>query len=311
MKLAVLALTSVALVACTSGPTIGAITVSPRGTIVAGAEAVVSIEVRDLGVDDRVLWECSAGQFVQPTNGVMTKWRAPDGPGDVHISCVIVSGRRQHTQQITIRVVPREAVPAPVAPPQPQPEPQPKPAEPEPRPVRAAPYDIMAAGDFVPSGWMGDAEAGPPVVQAVMKHGEGAKSAPHCMRWSYRPDEGDGWAAVAWQYPEKNWGEKEGKNLRGRGYAKVTFWARAVPDSHGRLPRIQFKAGGHTAPSARHAASFAVSTDWITLTEDWKQYEIPLEKRDLSNVVSAFAWVANRARNPHGATFFLDDIRYE
>ena len=44
---------------------------------------------------------------------------------------------------------------------------------------------------------------------------------------------------------------------------------------------------------------------------DWKQYVINLEGKDLSSISGGFAWATNLDVNPDGATFYLDDIRYE
>jgi hypothetical protein len=176
---------------------------------------------------------------------------------------------------------------------------------------------LIEDGGFVPSGWMGDGaakvkagEKGPLQVDSrstVIPH-----SAPYCQQWIYRPRKGgDGWAAVAWQYPENNWGDKPGRDWSKRGFTQVSVWARGVPDSHGNLPKVQFKAGGGSDPAKKYQSSFEVDGDFITLTADWKQYTLDLRGQTLSQVVAAFVLVV-RAQDAgaDGATFYLDDIDY-
>jgi hypothetical protein len=131
---------------------------------------------------------------------------------------------------------------------------------------------------------------------------------PACYKWSYKPGP-KGWAAVGWQFPQNNFGEKPGKNLT--GYSRVTFWVKG--DKGGEY--LIFKAGGHTNPEFRYQASFEAETDMITLTRDWQKHEIDLSHlppgKDLSNVPCAFVWVAREMENPDGCTFYLDDIWYE
>jgi len=144
---------------------------------------------------------------------------------------------------------------------------------------------------------------------------EAPHSPPTCYKLGYKPGP-VGWAAIAWQYlpgtAKLNFGEYPGLNLQGRGYRQVSVWARGLRDKNGLLPRVQFKAGGHTDPAKPYQASFEVAGDFVLLTEDWKQYTLDLRGRDLSQVIAAFV-VVIRARDlgPDGATFYLDDIEYQ
>ena len=177
---------------------------------------------------------------------------------------------------------------------------------------------LIEDAGFVPSGWMGDGSMKSdkpdkrPVqvnpVSTINPH-----TLPYCQQWSYRPRLGSmGWAAVAWQFPENNWGDKPGKDWSKRGFSKLTLWARGVKDRQGNLPKIQFKAGGGTDPSKKYQATFEVESDFVTLTEDWKQYSLDLHGQNLAQVISAFVLVM-RAQDmgPEGATFYLDDILYQ
>jgi hypothetical protein len=175
------------------------------------------------------------------------------------------------------------------------------------QPVAATAHAIEDV--FVPSGMMGDAERpGPLTLDAASR--ERPHSGPTCYKLVYRPA-GKGWAAVAWQYPENNWGDLQGKDLAGLGITALSLWARGVPDGEGRYPTVQFKAGGNTSSARRHKASFAVEGEFVTLTGEWTEFTLNLRGKDLSNILSAFT-VVIRAQDhgAGGATFFLDAIAY-
>jgi hypothetical protein len=106
-------------------------------------------------------------------------------------------------------------------------------------------------------------------------------------------------------YPDKNVGEKPGRNLK--GYSKVTFWVKG--QGGGEL--LTFKAGGHTQPSLPYQASFEAAIGPVMLTRDWQKQVIDLKGQDLSSVICAFVWVATADGNPNGCTFYLDDLQYE
>mgnify|MGYP001585473654 CR=1 FL=1 len=48
----------------------------------------------------------------------------------------------------------------------------------------------------------------------------------------------------------------------------------------------------------------------MTLTKDWKDYEIDLTGLDLSYIIGGFVWAAKADDNPEGAVFYLDDVAY-
>src|SRR5262249_37971780 len=96
------------------------------------------------------------------------------------------------------------------------------PARPLPSPPCAAP--LLLAGTWVPSGWMGDAEdpEGPLRHRFPRDGGTG----PTCSEWSYSGQGALGWVAVAYQFPESNWGGNKGRDLRRHGFTRVTLLAR-------------------------------------------------------------------------------------
>jgi hypothetical protein len=179
---------------------------------------------------------------------------------------------------------------------------------------------LIEDAGFVPSGWMGDAEkdAGAFKVNESSSKRPGSPL-PHSEQWTYRPKPGGQWAGVAWQFPEKNWGDKPGKDWSKRGFSKVSFWARGVRDKSGIVPKCHFGAGERTKEGKRYQyqSSFEEvwldpDTEFVTLSEDWKEYTIGLKGRNLSQVIVAFVFTI-RAKDvgPDGATFFLDNITYE
>ncbi|MGD2087153.1 MAG: hypothetical protein PVH61_13300 [Candidatus Aminicenantes bacterium] len=167
------------------------------------------------------------------------------------------------------------------------------------------PLDIWAR--FTASGYMGDGqEYGERSIQLHLASQENPHSAPICIRITYVPMT-VGWGGVYWQNQADNWGDLPGNNFQKKGYKKLTFWARG---ENGREV-VEFKTGGINAPGKPYRDSFEASTGNVVLDTTWKQYTIDLEEQDLSSVIGGFCWVASRAANPNGLTFYLDDIYYE
>jgi hypothetical protein len=75
---------------------------------------------------------------------------------------------------------------------------------------------------------------------------------------------------------------------------------------------VEFKAGGIENSSKKYHDSFEVTLGRVTLTREWKQYQIDLSGADLSSVIGGFCWVASADYNSGAKmTFFLDDILLE
>jgi hypothetical protein len=155
---------------------------------------------------------------------------------------------------------------------------------------------------FIPSGWMGD--------YGDIKMDENCKETPHagttCLKFEYnaKGKQGANWAGIFWQNPANNWGEKKG-GFDIRGAKKVTFWARG---GKGDERIMEFKIGGI---SGTYADSDSAGIGPVDLTVEWQQYTIDLTDIDLSFINGGFCWATNADSNPDGATFYLDDIRYE
>jgi len=155
---------------------------------------------------------------------------------------------------------------------------------------------------YVPSGWMGD--------YGDIKLNEKYLTSPHGgstsiqVIYSPKATQGARWAGIYWQNPPNNWGTRPG-GYDLTGATKLTFWARG--DKGGE--RIEeFKIGGITG---EYADSDVAGIGPVVLTSEWQQFTIDLEGKDLSSVSGGFCWATNLDANPEGATFYLDDIKYE
>jgi hypothetical protein len=122
--------------------------------------------------------------------------------------------------------------------------------------------------------------------------------------YSAQKKQGAGWAGIYWQDPPNNWGNaKGGYDLTGA--KKLTFYAKG---EKGGEVVAEFKIGGMRG---EYSDSTSVSIGPVTLTPEWKQYEIDLKNEDLSLVIGGFSFVISAMENPNGATFYLDEIIFE
>ena len=160
--------------------------------------------------------------------------------------------------------------------------------------------DALQNTGYVPSGWMGD--TGDIKLNDCWLHD------PHSgitsIKVRYNPTGSNGWAGVYWQSPQNNWGTDRhgGRNLQ--GFHRLTFFARGRSGGE----RITFFSGGITGRYGDTASKHAIT---VNLTTGWKKYTINLVGADLSRVVGAFGWAASKTDNPHGATFYLDNIQFD
>jgi len=270
--------------------------VSPAGAVEAGKPARFSLAGSFSG-KEAIQWNAIGARIEGPADGPQVTIVATQA-GTITVGCTI---QAHDTKPVAIATNINVGAAGPAV------IPERRPGIPEINPGTATSLKIEDAG-FVPSGFMGDISA-----LKVEQSPERPHSGSYSQKWGYRPkSSGPGWAAVAWQYPENNWGDRPGKNLSANQYRSVTVWARGVRDPQSRtLPKVQFKAGGATDPAKRYQASFEVVGDFVTLTEDWMQYSLDLTGQNLSQVIAAFV-VVIRAQDvgPTGATFYLSDIEY-
>lgn len=160
---------------------------------------------------------------------------------------------------------------------------------------------IEVTDGYVPSGWMGDYAA----IKAEYSTTNNPHSGVYCQKWIYsgKKTQGVGWAGVCWQNPPNNWGTMDGGfNLS--KFTKLNFWARG--ENGGEI--IQFGMGGILG---KYQDSTRTDPMKISLTKEWKQYTIDLKGKNLKHIICGFMWIADKAENPKGCTFYLDDIVYE
>lgn len=168
------------------------------------------------------------------------------------------------------------------------------------------PNSIDILTQFYATGWMGDGELGTTYVNLTEASEDTPHSEPYCVKIEYIKFGNDGWAGIYWQNEPDNWGEEPGENLSKHGFQAIVFWARGAKGGE----IVEFKAGGINTPGKKYKDSFKVGLGKIALQKEWKRYVIDLKGEDLSSVIGAFCWVANRPSNPKGLTFYLDDIRF-
>jgi len=179
--------------------------------------------------------------------------------------------------------------------------------KPEGRKQEAMPFYIYADrssmnNHFIPSGWLGD--------YGDLKYDGACKEDPYlgdtCIKIVYtgKASNGARWAGIYWQYPANNWGTID------KGYdlskaTKLTFWARGANGGE----RIEeFKVGGIMG---EFSDSDAAGIGPVILNKDWTQYTIDLKGKDMSYIIGGFCFATNVDVNPDGATFYLDEIKYE
>ncbi len=155
---------------------------------------------------------------------------------------------------------------------------------------------------FVPSGWVGD--------YGDIKLQAGSTEDPYlgnsCIKITYtgQISQGARWAGIYWQHPANNWGTVDaGFDLSQA--ENFTFWAKGEKGGE----RIEeFKVGGIMG---EYSDSDAAVIGPVILSPEWKQYTIDLKGKDMSYIIGGFCWATNVDVNPQGATFYLDEIRYE
>ncbi len=173
---------------------------------------------------------------------------------------------------------------------------------------QAMPFYIYAdrsstANHFIPSGWMPDANTAKDI-----KYENASKEDPYlgdtCIKIVYNDVSGTHWAGIYWQNPANNWGNKDAGFDLSKA-TKLTFWARGARGGE----RIEeFKVGGIMG---EFSDSDSAVIGPVILNKEWTQYTIDLKGKDMSYVLGGFCWSANVDNNPEGATFYLDEIKFE
>ncbi len=155
---------------------------------------------------------------------------------------------------------------------------------------------------YIASGYMGDYSD----ISISASCFDDPHSGTTCIKivYSNAVSQGARWVGIYWQNPANNWGDRQG-GFDLTGATKLSFWVKGELGGE----RIEeFKLGGITG---LYPDSDIAGIGPVLLTDEWKQYEIDLRGKDLSYISGGFALATNIDVNPEGATFYLDDIRYE
>jgi hypothetical protein len=150
---------------------------------------------------------------------------------------------------------------------------------------------------YIPAGYMGNTKG----VKMTLDHSDEPHAGKSCIRVADR--DAKEWAGVVWQSPAQDWGDQPG-GYNWNGAKKLTFWARGEKGGEA----VSFEFGLLKTDKKFHDTANG-KLDAIKLTDEWKQYSIDLEGKDLSRIKTGFAWVY--AADGHPAVFYLDDIVVE
>lgn len=153
---------------------------------------------------------------------------------------------------------------------------------------------------YAPTGWMGDTGD----IKFTGAYVGDVKLGKTCLKIVYTAKGPKEWMGIYWQQPANNWGEKKG-GYDLRGAKALTFWARG---ENGGERISEIKMGGITG---KYPDSDIAWIGPVKLTKEWKQYRISLKGKDLSYIAGGFCVTALKVDNPHGCTFYIDEIRYE
>lgn len=294
----------------------------------------IVLEVKgNVSKDDDFVWKIKSGKGrIQYSDDPKKIDFTPDGSqGTIIVVCTVVpqKGKRKEIEAEIRLVESAAAAPemaagtGPVGPLH-QPPTTHSPA-PQPQGAQQPSGDIAQLG-FQPTGFMGSAQDGDTIELNQGNHDLPLHSGRVNIKIAYTPQTARDapahsrvpWVAIAWQYPggEPNWGELPGRNLETNSteanrYLSLRVWARGVVNA-GELPTVQFKSGGGTAPALQEdkRASYEVVGPFHPLTAAWAEYCLDLRGQKLTNVVSAFTIVMERAGNPNGAIVYLNDIHF-
>ncbi len=192
----------------------------------------------------------------------------------------------------------------------------PKPAVQKPKAVTKAPsytnksgfkpfyiYTEVGSKDnhYSPYGLMGDIRS--------ISIDQGCQTNPHsgksCIKVTYAPTAGIGWAGLYWTEPANNWGDK-GYGFNLTGAERISFWARG--EEGGEIIN-NFIMGGIQGKASEDSDSRAIGP--VELSQEWQQYIIYIEDADLTNIIGGFCATITKMNNPNGAVIYLDDIVYE
>ncbi|MBD3264762.1 MAG: hypothetical protein GF375_06645 [Candidatus Omnitrophica bacterium] len=162
---------------------------------------------------------------------------------------------------------------------------------------------------FIPSGWMGDTNDIKFNDQETSEKYSGATSIK--ITYTAKKSQGNGWAGIYWQSSQNNWGSRD-TALDLSDYNKLVFMAKGA---EGGEVITAVKVGGITTnvitgEKVKFPDSTNVEKGPIRLTNDWQEYYINLEEKDLSSVNGGLAITFSADHAGKKQTIYLDEIRY-
>jgi len=171
------------------------------------------------------------------------------------------------------------------------------------RPPQKLPFSVYSdTGDhFIPAGWMGDTSD--LAINASYKTNPAQGASCIQIKYSGKATQGQKWAGIYWQDPANNWGTVKGAGYNLTGAKRISFKARGEKGGE----QVEFKAGGI---SGEFPDTFKAEAPIATLTQEWKEYEVDLAGQDLTRVIGGFCFAIAKDKNPDGAVFYIDDIKY-
>ena len=144
---------------------------------------------------------------------------------------------------------------------------------------------------YIPTGWMGDAG------DLTYKE-ESGRDTNSVIKITYSAASSTNkWAGIFWQYPDNNWGDYAGLDLR--AYNKLVFKAKGAVG--GEIINKVFI--GIEGKDTAHA-----EIGPIILTNQWQEYSINLSAKDLANIRGGFGFTVEKANGAR--VFWLEDIYF-
>jgi hypothetical protein len=277
---------SLALLVCTLGckpPEKPAI--SPAGdvvTVAPGQSEIFSVATADADVSYK--WSLQGEGQISRTTGTSVVFTAPRKDGAMALLTVAAQNKHGSSPEASVAI----SVPS------------------------TAFVPLEAAG--ISAGWMSG--GGQPASFIHMERGAGnCRGQSPCSRFTYSP--GGQWGGIFW-WPRScgTSGTPDAWNRFKRGLcginvldlggfgtvSRFTFWVRGLKGGE----VLELRVGSDDAKPVP-----GKSLPKVALSSQWQRYEIDLDGVDLTNAAALFLWTATDQDNPEGATFFLEDPRFE
>jgi len=157
---------------------------------------------------------------------------------------------------------------------------------------------------YTPSGWMGDGEAGTQYLTMKRAAGEIGGRQVVVTKFQYKPGPA-GFGGIYWLCPDKNWGDKKGRDLKGA--RRIAFVARGETGNE----IVSFKSGGIEGNGKPNHDSFTAALGAQALKKEWTRYTIDLSECDFSSVIGAFSLSVAASDVSDTATFYIAELQIE